>query len=151
MYVSQVPPPPGGVDQDVVHFHKCVFERPIAILISNEQWPFKQRLFSCLYTVYVLFICRNDEEWHRHRSALNPKLLNIKQVEHYSSDFNVVIDKLMIKLMSMRNKDLEIEHIEKQLFRWSLESMPLILFVRSLSPSLVPEHILPSNFRGEKI
>ena len=90
---------------------------PRSSVISNEG------CFRVCTQCMLCFLCRNDEEWHRHRSALNPKLLNIKQVEHYSPDFNVVIDKLMIKLMSMRNKDLEIEHIEKQLFRWSLESM----------------------------
>eukprot|EP00794_Sanderia_malayensis_P016875 gene16875-18580_t len=69
-----------------------------------------------------------DEEWQRQRSALNPKLLNIKHVEHYTDDFNKVIDQFLHKLISLRDHDMEIEHIEKHLFKWSLESVCTVLF-----------------------
>ncbi|XP_065072329.1 1,25-dihydroxyvitamin D(3) 24-hydroxylase, mitochondrial-like [Rhopilema esculentum] len=67
------------------------------------------------------------EEWLRHRNALSPKLLNIKQVEHYAPDFNKVIDGLMRKVMSSRSKNMEVEHIEKELFKWSIESVCTVL------------------------
>ncbi len=53
---------------------------------------------------------------------MNPKLMNVKQVEHYADDFNKVIDQLMQKVMSLRDHDMEVDHIEKELFKWSLES-----------------------------
>jgi len=69
-----------------------------------------------------------DEEWQRHRTALNAKLLNVKQVEHYAKDFNKVVDGLMRKILSIRDKDMAVSHIEDQLFKWSLESVCTVLF-----------------------
>ena len=68
-------------------------------------------------------ICfREGEEWARHRSSLNPKMLRPKEVEHYVPDFNLVIDDLLKKVVSLRNDRNEIEDIDKQFFKWSLES-----------------------------
>ena len=80
-------------------------------------------LCSSLIRFYFIFLCyREGEEWYRHRVPLNKKLLNVKQVEHYAPDFNKVIDQFMMKMLAMRDENMEVQHIEKELFKWSLES-----------------------------
>ena len=54
--------------------------------------------------------------------------MNVKQVEHYAKDFNKVVDGLMRKILSIRDRDMAVSHIEDQLFKWSLES-ELTLFL----------------------
>ncbi|EDV28134.1 uncharacterized protein TRIADDRAFT_53411 [Trichoplax adhaerens] len=73
----------------------------------------------------------NDEEWKETRSAVDKRLLKLKDVQSYAKTMNQVIDDFINYLLHIRGKhgvDNEILGFESQTFRWSLETVLSIIF-----------------------
>ena len=81
---------------------------------------------SLLIALNLLLIFRKDEEWKETRSAVDKRMLRLKDVHGYSTIMNGVIDDFiayLIRLRGVNGVENEINGFESETFRWSLESM----------------------------
>ncbi|XP_022312941.2 cytochrome P450 10-like [Crassostrea virginica] len=67
-------------------------------------------------------------EWHRVRTVVSKKMLKLKDVQDYCTDMDEVSQDFTTHLSSLRNQHNEIVGIEKELFKWSMESIGTFLF-----------------------
>ena len=72
-------------------------------------------------------------EWYKHRSVLSKRMLRPKEVAEYASGFNEIITEFIHRLRTVREpsgseKENEICELDKELFKWSFESVAEMLF-----------------------
>ena len=72
-------------------------------------------------------------EWYKHRSVLSKRMLRPKEVADYASGFNEIITDFIRRLRSVREpsgseKENEVCELDKELFKWSFESVAEMLF-----------------------
>ena len=72
-------------------------------------------------------------EWYKHRSVLSKRMLRPKEVADYASGFNQIITDFIHRLRSVREpsgseKENEVCELDKELFKWSFESVAEMLF-----------------------
>ncbi|XP_061192018.1 cytochrome P450 10-like [Saccostrea echinata] len=67
-------------------------------------------------------------EWHKLRTVTIKKMLKMKEVLDYCPDMDQVANDFTDHLSSLRNQNNEIVGIEKELFKWSMESISPFLF-----------------------
>ena len=72
-------------------------------------------------------------EWYKHRSVLSKRMLRPKDVADYASGFNEIITEFIHRLRTVREpsgseKENEICELDKELFKWSFESVAEMLF-----------------------
>ena len=72
-------------------------------------------------------------EWYKHRSVLSKRMLRPKEVAEYASGFNQIIMDFIHRLRTVREpggseKENEICELDKELFKWSFESVAEMLF-----------------------
>ncbi|ESO92641.1 hypothetical protein LOTGIDRAFT_233081 [Lottia gigantea] len=68
------------------------------------------------------------EEWHRQRSAVIKKMLMLNEVQDFSQPMNVVANDFITHLSSSRDASGEIQQLDKQIFKWAMESIGTFLF-----------------------
>ena len=72
-------------------------------------------------------------EWYKHRSVLSKRMLRPKEVADYASAFNEIITDFIHRLRTVREpsgseKENEVCELDKELFKWSFESVAEMLF-----------------------
>ena len=72
-------------------------------------------------------------EWYKHRSVLSKRMLRPKEVAEYASGFNQIITDFIHRLRTVREpsgseKENEVCELDKELFKWSFESVAEMLF-----------------------
>ena len=72
-------------------------------------------------------------EWYKHRSVLSKRMLRPKQVTDYASAFNEIVTDFIHRLRTVREpsgseKENEVCALDKELFKWSFESVAVMLF-----------------------
>ena len=72
-------------------------------------------------------------EWYKHRSVLSKRMLRPKEVADYASGFNEIITDFIHRLRTVREpsgseKENEVCELDKELFKWSFESVTEMLF-----------------------
>ena len=72
-------------------------------------------------------------EWYKHRSVLSKRMLRPKEVADYASGFNEIITDFIHRLRIVREpsgseKENEVCDLDKELFKWSFESVAEMLF-----------------------
>ncbi|XP_048758643.2 cytochrome P450 10-like [Ostrea edulis] len=67
-------------------------------------------------------------EWHKLRTVVSKKMLKMKEVFDYCTDMDEVARDFTDHLSTLRNQQNEVVGIEKELFKWSMESMGTFLF-----------------------
>ena len=72
-------------------------------------------------------------EWYKHRSVLSKRMLQPKEVADYASGFNEIITDFIHRLRTVREpsgseKENEVCDLDKELFKWSFESVAEMLF-----------------------
>ena len=72
-------------------------------------------------------------EWYKHRSVLSKRMLRPKEVADYASGFNQIITDFIHRLRTVREpsgseKENEVCDLDKELFKWSFESVAEMLF-----------------------
>ena len=72
-------------------------------------------------------------EWYKHRSVLSKRMLRPKEVADYASGFNEIITDFIHRLRTVREpsgseKENEVCDLDKELFKWSFESVAEMLF-----------------------
>ena len=72
-------------------------------------------------------------EWYKHRSVLSKRMLRPKEVADYASGFNEIITDFIHRLRTVREpsgskKENEVCELDKELFKWSFESVAEMLF-----------------------
>ncbi|XP_061192062.1 cytochrome P450 10-like [Saccostrea echinata] len=67
-------------------------------------------------------------EWHKYRSATSKKMLKMKEVLDYCTSMDKVADDFITHLSNLRNQHNEVVGIEKECFKWAMESMGTFLF-----------------------
>ncbi|KAK3725277.1 hypothetical protein QZH41_010113, partial [Actinostola sp. cb2023] len=78
----------------------------------------------------------NDgHEWYRHRSVISKRMLRPKEVAAYSPMLNDVVTDFMNRLEKIREKassefQHEVKDLNKELFKWSFESIAFVLLER---------------------
>ena len=74
----------------------------------------------------------NGHEWHRHRSVISKRLLRPKEVAEYAPIFNDIASDLVVRLRNIRNDDCEVLYLDRELFRWSFESVAFVVLDKRL-------------------
>lgn len=67
-------------------------------------------------------------EWYKVRSVASKKMLKMKEVLDFCTDMDKVAEDFISHLNIFRNPQNEIVDLEKQLFKWSMESIGTFLF-----------------------
>ncbi|XP_048761818.1 cytochrome P450 10-like [Ostrea edulis] len=67
-------------------------------------------------------------EWHKYRSAASKKMLKMKEVMDYCTNMDKVADDFLVHISNMRNQQGEVVGIERECFKWAMESMGTFLF-----------------------
>uniref|UniRef100_A0A8W8N4Z2 Cytochrome P450 10 n=1 Tax=Magallana gigas TaxID=29159 RepID=A0A8W8N4Z2_MAGGI len=67
-------------------------------------------------------------EWHKYRSAASKKMLKMKEVSEYCKSMDEVADDFIVHISCIRNQQGEVIGIEKECFKWAMESMGTFLF-----------------------
>ena len=72
-------------------------------------------------------------EWYKHRSVISKRMLRPKEVADYASGFNEIITDFIHRLRTVREpcgseKENEVCDLDKELFKWSFESVAEMLF-----------------------
>ena len=72
-------------------------------------------------------------EWYKHRSVLSKRMLRPKEVADYASGFNEIVTDFIHRLRSVREpsgseKENEVCDLDNELFKWSFESVAMMLF-----------------------
>ncbi|KAL9957729.1 hypothetical protein ACROYT_G034665 [Oculina patagonica] len=72
-------------------------------------------------------------EWYKHRSVISKRMLRPKEVADYASGFNEIITDFIYRLQTVREpdgseKENEVCDLDKELFKWSFESVAEMLF-----------------------
>ena len=75
----------------------------------------------------------DGSEWYKHRSVLSKRMLRPKEVADYASGFNEIITDFIHRLRTVREpsgskKENEVCELDKELFKWSFESVAEMLF-----------------------
>ena len=73
------------------------------------------------YLLQIIFSSSQGEEWYRHRSAVNQKMLRPKEVLDYVPQMNIVADDFMARLKRVRTSQGHVVDLEKELFKWAME------------------------------
>jgi len=73
--------------------------------------------FSCL-----MRLCRNGEEWHRLRSAVQRLMLDLQSVGTFLPLINPVADDLVQRIISIRQPDTGVvELLDNEIAKWNIE------------------------------
>ena len=72
-------------------------------------------------------------EWYKHRSVLSKRMLRPKEVADYASGFNEIVTDFIHRLRTIREpsgseQENEVCELDKELFKWSFESVAEVLF-----------------------
>ena len=72
-------------------------------------------------------------EWYKHRSVISKRMLRPKEVADYATGFNEIITDVIHRLRTVREpggseKENEVNDLDKELFKWSFESVAEMLF-----------------------
>nr|XP_022312942.1 LOW QUALITY PROTEIN: cytochrome P450 10-like [Crassostrea virginica] len=70
----------------------------------------------------------NGPEWYKLRAASSKKMLKIKEVADFCEDMSDVAEEFTKYLLERRNEQNEVVGIEKEIFRWAMESIGTFLF-----------------------
>lgn len=73
----------------------------------------------------------NGRDWYKHRRAVNERMLQPKRVVKYETAFNEIVTDFVHRLEKLRGShglENEIPLLEKELFKWSFESVSQVLF-----------------------
>ncbi|KAK6179576.1 hypothetical protein SNE40_011903 [Patella caerulea] len=68
------------------------------------------------------------EEWHRHRTVVIQKMLKLSEVQDYCQPMDVVANDFIKHLGVSRDANGEVQQLDKQLFKWAMESIGTFLF-----------------------
>ncbi|XP_063441953.1 cytochrome P450 10-like [Mytilus trossulus] len=68
------------------------------------------------------------EEWHKHRTVVSKKMLKMKEVMAYCEGLDIVAEDFIKHLMTRLDDECEIQGLETDLFKWSMESIGIFLF-----------------------
>ena len=109
------------------------------VLRSESSYPKKVPsfpLFEYFWQKYnrppgVFFL--NDLEWYKHRSVLSKRMLVPRFLYHYTPDMNNIASEFVARLKTLRvaegsERSHEVESIDKELFKWSFESVSFAIF-----------------------
>ena len=66
-------------------------------------------------------IPRQGEEWYRHRTAVNRKMLRPKEVLDYVPQMNTVADDFMARLKRLMTSSGHVADFQNEVFKWSME------------------------------
>ena len=74
-------------------------------------------------------------EWHKHRTVISKRMLRPKEVADNAAVFNEIITDFIHRLRTVREpggseKENEVNDLDKELFKWSFESVAEMLFAR---------------------
>ncbi len=108
------------------------------VLRAEPKYP--QRIKSPVFKYYrekrqrlpgVFFA--DGPEWYKHRSVISKRMLRPKEVADYASGFNEIITDFIDRLRTVREpsgskKENEVCDLDKELFKWSFESVAEMLF-----------------------
>lgn len=73
----------------------------------------------------------NGTNWYKYRRWVNDRMLKPQCVEEYIPSFNEIVTDFMArieKLKGIHGLDNEVPQLEEELFKWSFESVSLVLF-----------------------
>ncbi|XP_078351109.1 sterol 26-hydroxylase, mitochondrial-like [Oculina patagonica] len=73
----------------------------------------------------------NGLSWYKHRKRVNERMLQPRSVAEYEPAFNEIITEFVTRLEKLRGRhgvENEIPLLENELFKWSFESVSLLLF-----------------------
>ena len=87
----------------------------------------------------------NGPDWYKHRRLVSKRMLRPKSVAQYEPDFNEIVTQFVLRLDNLRGShglENEVPQLENELFKWSFESVSLLLFDErfgSLDDKMNPE------------
>ena len=73
----------------------------------------------------------NGLSWYKHRKCINERMLQPRSVADYEPAFNKIVTEFVARLERLRGShglENEIPSLEEELFKWSFESVSLMLF-----------------------
>ncbi|KAL3868739.1 hypothetical protein ACJMK2_041508 [Sinanodonta woodiana] len=92
------------------------------------------------------------EEWYQQRTVTSKKMLKMKEVLDFCQPMNDVANDFMEHLKSIRNDNQEISGLEKEIFKWAMESIGTFLFEERIgcfaNPTPAKAHAFIDNLRG---
>ena len=115
-----------------------IYEPAEAAKLFRSEPKYPKRFNSPLIDYYrearkkpagVFFL--NDHEWYKHRNVISKRILRPKEVADYVPVFNEIIDDFIPRLRSARScntAENEVSNLDKELFKWSFESVSHVLF-----------------------
>uniref|UniRef100_A0A0B7AB98 Cytochrome P450 n=1 Tax=Arion vulgaris TaxID=1028688 RepID=A0A0B7AB98_9EUPU len=68
------------------------------------------------------------EEWYKHRSIASKKMLKLAEVSNFSTQMGAVADDFIIRLEEVKDAQSEVPALEKELFKWAMESIGTFIF-----------------------
>lgn len=80
----------------------------------------------------------DGHEWYRHRSVISKRILRPKELVSYSPMFNDVVSDFMVRFEKVKEENVgtefenEVKNLNKELFKWSFESVCYFLFEKRL-------------------
>ena len=87
----------------------------------------------------------NGPDWYKHRRGVNERMMKPKNVAEYDTAFNEIVTDFITRLEKLRGShglENEVPFLEKELFKWSFESVSRVLFDErfgSLEDEVKPE------------
>ena len=68
-----------------------------------------------------LYYLREQEVWHKHRSALGKRISRPVEIARYVEEMNDVITNLVGKMRITRHDDKIVPNLDDELFKWAME------------------------------
>ncbi|GFN88099.1 cytochrome p450 10 [Plakobranchus ocellatus] len=73
-------------------------------------------------------VTAQGEEWYKQRSAVSKKMLKLTEVAKFAGHMADIADDFVTRLDSVRDEASEVPQLDKELFKWALESIGTFLF-----------------------
>ncbi|RUS78676.1 hypothetical protein EGW08_013564 [Elysia chlorotica] len=77
-------------------------------------------------------VTAQGEEWYKQRSVVSKKMLKLSEVASFAGEMGQVADDFVSRLETVRDGDSEVQNLDKELFKWAMESIGTFLFEERL-------------------
>ncbi|XP_059174082.1 cytochrome P450 10-like [Physella acuta] len=122
--------------EKVGHFHSVVVSSPEAynrLVHAEGKYPHRRPMVPIEYYrkqkgIDLGIVNSQGEPWYKQRTVASKKMLKLSEVTSFSAEMGEVADDFMKRLSSARNAQGEVPAVEREFFKWAMESMGTFLF-----------------------
>lgn len=122
--------------EKVGHFHCVVISSPeeySRLVHAEGKYPNRREMMPIAYyrkqKGFDLGVVNSQgEEWYKQRTVVSKKMLKLAEVSNFSAQMGEVSDDFVKRLSYVRDSQGEVPALERELFKWAMESIGTFLF-----------------------